>query len=1160
MGRAELEFRVYVDVNGRGVDFTLDTGSDVTIITETTSRDLRLELTKPSRYLVGADSTPLNVVGESVVELNNKGLIVSSLASIIKNATRNLLGIVEIRSLNLLAIVNSIRPSREAFDPYKVFKVLFEGLGTMPDVYKIVLRSDVKPYKIRTPRPIAIGLREKARSELQKMLELKVIEQVEQPTDWCSGLTIVPKPNGNIRMCVDLTMLNRGVEREFYPLPRVSDMLSQLSTGRLFSKLDANSGFWQIVLAPESRALTTFLTPWGRFQFRRLPFGLSSAPEIFQRSMEKILDGLEGVVCMMDDVLVFGTDADEHWCRLRLVLERIQNSGMTLKKEKCEFGVTEIKFLGHIICLEGVKLDPDKAKTIMDISPPTCKREAKRFLGMVNYLNKFSSKLAELCSPIYETTSIVPFYWGLDQQVAFEEIKKELSSAPVLCAFDVRCRHKVSADSSRIALGAVLLQFTDDEAWQPVEYASRKLLPAEKNYAMVELEALGITWACEKFDFYLVGRKFEVETDHKPLISLLGEKDLSQLPLRVQRFKMRLMRYDFSISHTPGNCMYIADFLSRPCNPPACEDRDIAECGLVEFYVAHNMKRILTENFQERELLQAIFQDATCIELKKYISLEWPADVSVLSSELRKLYQVRESLTLYGDIIMYESRLFIPTALRNKYLVLCHEGHQGITKCQRRARQIFWWPGCSRDIEDFISRCDDCIKFSRVKHQPIEDFGLPDGPWLELGSDTLEFKGQWYLLVVDYYTTWIEVRPLLSLSSYNVIQEFKSIFSCFGIPALLRSDNAGCYASESFRNFAQMWGFDQRFSSPRYPESNGLAERSVGTFKSLLKKSDDIYAALLAYRATPLASGFSPGELMFGRPMKTPLGHPKDVEVNYKEFEKICIQKRKDAFHKWNQKHHAKYLPELTEGQLVFVKAPTDKGQEGVIVRKDEFHPQSYWVQVGDSILRRNRKHLYVLQEQADNESGDTILPMALDWYFDSSGDNACRDHVEHSANPGVSFDLEPVVHVLPYADLSSDALVDGSLDPSSANGNGIPNPSEASGAEFGAGSNESELSSNASNPANDLQSDTNASDTNETEDMLSALHFDLHNPVPNIANDSHDNSAEQGAGISPDVELNLEPELAKDVVSDKPSEVVTKSGRKSKSTKRDDSVYFKPS
>ena len=144
-----------------------------------------------------------------------------------------------------------------------------------------------------------------------------------------------------------------------------------------------------------------------------------------------------------------------------------------------------------------------------------------------------------------------------------------------------------------------------------------------------------------------------------------------------------------------------------------------------------------------------------CKDIQQYIRFEWPLDISGCDVEVKKLYQVRDSLTLYGDIIMYESRLYIPKALRRKYLELCHEGHQYIGKCQRRARQLFWWPGCSKEIEEFIKKGDICTKFGKIKHEPIEDCGLPDGPWLELGSDTLEFKGQWYLLVVDYYTTWI---------------------------------------------------------------------------------------------------------------------------------------------------------------------------------------------------------------------------------------------------------------------------------------------------------------------------------------------------------------------------------------------------------------------
>jgi len=277
------------------------------------------------------------------------------------------------------------------------------------------------------------------------------------------------------------------------------------------------------------------------------------------------LNGLAGVVCMMDDVLIFGKNEEEHWSRLWLVLQRINEAGITLKKEKCEFGMNSVKFLGHVVSKEGIKSDPGKVEAICNMNPPSCKKEGRRLMGMVNYLNKFSDKLAELSSPIYKVTgSKSEWYWGLDQQEAFEKIKQELSNTPVLCAFNVKQNHRVSADASKNAIGAVLLQSNENSDWQPVEYASRKLTLAESRYAMIEKEALAITWACEKFDFYLVGRRFEIETDHKPLISLLGEKDLSQLPLRVQRFKMRLMRYDFSIFHTAGTYMYLADCLSRP--------------------------------------------------------------------------------------------------------------------------------------------------------------------------------------------------------------------------------------------------------------------------------------------------------------------------------------------------------------------------------------------------------------------------------------------------------------------------------------------------------------------------------------------------------------------------------------------------------------------
>ena len=291
------------------------------------------------------------------------------------------------------------------------------------------------------------------------MLALEVIEPVEQATEWCSGLTIAPKPNGSIRMCVDLTALNKGIRREVYPFPRISDVLSRLASGVMFSKLDANCGFWQVKLDPECKLYTTFITPWGRYCFRRMPFGISSAPEFYQRAMEKILKGLPGVEAYMDDLLIYGSSEAQHWSRLHDVLSAIQKSGVTLKREKCEFGCKSIKFLGRVISKAGISVDPAKVKAITEMLPPSTKKELRRFLGMVNYLGKFSKDLARLAEPLTAVSGKNAVWcWGVDQRDAFAKVKDELSTAPVLTVFDLNSEHRVSADASQSALGAVLLQ------------------------------------------------------------------------------------------------------------------------------------------------------------------------------------------------------------------------------------------------------------------------------------------------------------------------------------------------------------------------------------------------------------------------------------------------------------------------------------------------------------------------------------------------------------------------------------------------------------------------------------------------------------------------------------------------------------------------------
>ena len=357
-----------------------------------------------------------------------------------------------------------------------------------------------------------------------------VISRVDLPTPWCAGMVVVPKKSGNIRICVDIKPLNERVLREVHPFPKVDETLAQLMGAKAFSKLDANSGFWQIPLSERSQLLTMFITPMGRYCFNKLPFGISSAPEHFQKRMSRILSGPDGVLCQMHDVLVFGRDQSEHDARLTAVLQRIKSAGATLNSEKCEFGKSTLKFLGYLIDEKGIQADPDKTAAIQEMSPPSNVPELRRFMGMVNQLGKFTPNLADLTQPLRELLSKKKTWlWGTSQEQAFSLVKAELTKPTTLALYDPGAESKISADASSYGLGAGLLQKAES-AWKPVAFASRSMSDIERGYAQIEKEALAITWACEKFSVYILGKRIEIETDHKPLVPLLGSKHLDILP------------------------------------------------------------------------------------------------------------------------------------------------------------------------------------------------------------------------------------------------------------------------------------------------------------------------------------------------------------------------------------------------------------------------------------------------------------------------------------------------------------------------------------------------------------------------------------------------------------------------------------------------------
>ncbi|KAL5017541.1 hypothetical protein ScPMuIL_007130 [Solemya velum] len=881
------------------MEFKIDTGADVTAIPEHILHKLgTMKLQRSDRILLGPGKTRLDVAGKFVGTLKSGKSKISTEIYVVNGLSKPLLGRPAIEKLDLVKRVASVKSK----DYVTRYPALFKGLGKLNGEYEIRLGSDSKPVAVSTPRRIPLPLLDKVEVELKRMESLGVISPVDEPTDWCAGLVVVPKKNNTVRLCIDLTELNKSVRRENHQLPSTEDTLHKLSGAKVFSKLDANSGFWQVQLAKSSRLLTTFITPFGRYCFNRLPFGISSAPEYFQKRMQALLSGLPGVLCQMDDVLIFGDTQEDHDLRLESVLERLLTAGITLNGDKCEFSKESITFVGHVIDASGIRPDPKKVEAIVNFQAPTNVPEVRRFMGMVNQLGRFTPNLAEHSKPIRDLLQKESSWiWEAPQIQAFDRIKKELSSTPLLALYDPKARTKISADASSFGLGAVLLQCPkgseeSEDVWKPVAYASRAMSSTEQRYAQVEKEALAVTWACEKFADFVIGMTFLIETDHKPLVSLLGTKAMSDLPPRIQRFRMRLARYHYEIKHVPGKFLYTADTLSRaPLQSMTPEEEDFESD--VEAFVDSVETRL-------EELRKAIHEDSVLSVITKYCQEGWPGfEKPSINVVTRPYWQIREEITLCQGLLMRGNRLIIPTYLRAEILQRIHEGHQGIVKCCERARNSVWWPRINREIEDLVRNCTICVKQKADHAEPLRPTPFPERPWQKVGSDLFQIKNAIYLLVVDYFSRYIEIALLKSTSSQAVINHMQSIFARHGIPETVVSDNGPQYASEAFVKFAKDYGFCHETSSPYYPQGNAEAERAVQTIKRAIRNASDPYQALLAYRATPLKCGYSPAELLMGRRLRTTL--PEKPTELYSQVARLGSNTRKgDARERETQKEN----------------------------------------------------------------------------------------------------------------------------------------------------------------------------------------------------------------------------------------------------------------
>ena len=759
--------------------------------------------------------------------------------------------------------------------------------------------------------------------------------------------------------------------REHYKLPTREEVMSRFAGATVFSKLDASSGFWQLNLDNESSDLCTFNTQFGRYRYLRLPFGISSAPEIYHRTIHQMVEHVDGVDTSMDDIIIWGSNVEEHDQRLHQVLQVARQNNLKLRMEKCEIRVQELTFLGDTISVDGIKPDQRKVQAINNMEKPTNRKELQCFLGMVNYLARFLPNLSVKTEPLRKLLEKKNRWeWHHEHDKAFEELKHLVCSEPVLAMYNPKQPIRISTDASRSGLGAVLEQQTDGH-WLPVAYHSRALTDAESRYAVIELETLAIATACERFHQYIYGQRVEINTDHKPLVAIFS-KPLNDCPPRIERLRLRLQRYDLHLTYVPGKENYTADTLSRL--PNQAKVYSITEAD-VQVHVEGIMATTLVSDRKKTEIKHEMEQDTSMQKLIKVIQAGWPDERQACSCELQAYWNYRDELCIHEGLIYKGKRIIIPLKLRKEILSQIHAGHMGHEKCKRRARQVVFWPGMNHEIDTLVNQCEACQKHQHQHPvEPLKPHLVPNRPWQKVATDLFELNNQHYIVIVDAYSNYPEVQELTSQSSKSVINAMKTVFARLGIPEEVLSDNGPCYSSAEFASFAKQWDFNHITSSPGFPQSNGLAERTVQTVKNIISKSieskEDYQMGLLVYRATPLANGFTPAELLMGRKIRSNLPitgltlnpatppNVKDIKEQEKNNQKLYHDQ------------HAEKLSVLIPGDRVRVRqdAKPHWKDKGEVLKR--VMPRSYNVKTENgAVLRRNRRDLLKIQEKAKDST-----------------------------------------------------------------------------------------------------------------------------------------------------------------------------------------------